>query len=919
MTTTTATRAVAGAHTLARTLFARRGAVYLPTPTDTGTGIGTRTGTGSRTGTAMETSAGVSALEFDLVERGYLVGRDLREALTRLPAADLVGVGTWLLADIDAALGSDRAHVPLFRSFPDSTPQDTGAFYVDRVLTLLFQYPDQPCVLCGVSGRVQAVSPCAHLVCRDCFDGSDLSACPICHRRVDLDDPFLAPAPARPQRANVPVPQRLRVLGLGGDHAQSLVDAGIELGTLLARTGALSAHDVADLTTLLDTRHHRDLDWLPDAVPGRETKARVLAWLLADPATLDVTLPVIRRLVDTATDVLRLLAVRAGADAGLTEAPRFTGLSRPLRRALLELLDGLAVGRLTEDLRRHRRLWIRAAERLHPYEFATAYPRVATAFADLRGTRLRDDALAGALRATAAANPSFEFRASPDSPAGRDGERVRYRSFATQVETALAAGAVGTALTLLAARPGEFVRRLDHLLRLAAIAEHTAVAGHTAVADHNAVAEHTAVAGNTAAVLAALPDAARGAAPAVLLGALGELRGRHRHASRRVFFPRGGTAKAHLSEEGRPPLPQSTVEAVVAVLTGELLRRAATRGGVPVAVIDVGLAGLTAPFTERTAARALVTLPRGSRLPLPPGRILRLFLHWREPAGEVVDLDLSSAMFDASWTPVATCDYTNLRVNDTAAIHSGDLTSAPPPLGASEFLDLDPVLLRAAGVRYVVTAVFSFSGHPFAALDQAFAGVMVLADPRRGPVFDPAAVEQRFDLAGTSRALVPVVLDLHEETMYWLDMPQGVTGTHHSVLRHAAALGAQGEALLDLFGSDARVHLTELATWHAAARAGTVYVRATDGSAHRFARREDEQPPAFARRIAAALTPGAPTDHDGQSSPLTFEEEDPGLAYLVHADITLAADAEIYALYPGALDATAVRLLAAADLTTHLS
>lgn len=41
-----------------------------------------------------------------------------------------------------------------------------------------------------------------------------------------------------------------------------------------------------------------------------------------------------------------------------------------------------------EDIRRHRRAWIVAGERLHPGEYARRWPAVALAFAVLCGTKL---------------------------------------------------------------------------------------------------------------------------------------------------------------------------------------------------------------------------------------------------------------------------------------------------------------------------------------------------------------------------------------------------------------------------------------------------------------------------------------------------------------------------------------------------
>jgi hypothetical protein len=851
---------------LAAVLLDRRGAVYLP-----------------RAGRAAspDSHAGVALLEADLLERGFLVAAPLRAALAALEPRVLAATGTELLADLDRALGADRPHVPLLRGFPDSTPEDTYGHYVRRMLVLLFQHPDQPCVLCGTPGDVLPVSPCAHLVCGNCFDGADFSACPICERRIDPADPFLKPQ--RPRLAERlsgrrrALPQRLRVIALGGDLAAREADAGRELDTLLARTGALSPQEADDLTVLLRTRSRTETGLLPTAVPGREVKARLVDWLLADPEAYPVTLPFVTGLVDTATDVLRLLAVRSGGDAGLVDVPRLTNVPRALRRALLAVLDGLDPALAAQDMCRHRRLWVHAAEVLHPFEYATRHPRAALAFAVVRRTRLAgDDRLAAVLREAAESTRGIDV----------SGGLVTVRGWGGEVEEALRRADTGTAVALLGQRPGELLRRLHHVLRLA---------GEDAEA-----------------VLDALERAVPRVAPAVLLSGLGEIRTPVGLRPLRVFFPKGGAARTHMADDERPAPAADVVERAVGILTAELLRRAGDTGpAVDVAVLDAELAGVIAPFTERTASRALVTLPRGSELALPAGRTVRLFLHWTESeTSGTVDLDLSAAMFDAEWRPAGSCAYTSLRYRGSAAVHSGDLQSAPPPTGASEFVDLDLTLLAAAGVRYVVAVVYSYNDVPFEELAEGFAGLMARDEPgNSGPVFDPRAVEQRFDLTGASRSAVPLVIDVPARTMRWLDVAHGVTGSEHAVWRHQDVLATLGQGLTGLFASGARVSLGELAVWRSAARAATVFVRHHDGSFSCYRRRAGESVAAFADRIG---TPD--TDAPGAVTP-----EAAGLAHLVRGDLPPADGSQVYALYPGGLDAGRVRLLTAADVVAALA
>lgn len=888
--TTTHTTTAAGAtrpRSLATVLLTRRAAVYLPAP-----GAAANPAAANPAG-----ETGADLLEAELVQRGYLLSPGLRRAFAATDTRLLGDTGRALLDAVDREIGAHRDHVPLLRGFPDTVPADTCRHYVERVLSILFQHPDQPCVLCGTAGSVVPVSPCAHLVCGSCFDGADFSACPVCERRIDPADPFLSPAPPRRRlfgRATS-APQRLRLLSHGGDLTACQKDAARELDDLLARTGALSPQDADDLGALLAARSRDDLDRLPARVPGRETKARLVSWLLDVPGT-DPAHPAVAEAtarIDTATDVLRVLVLRSGGDPGLVDIPRFARTPRPLRRVLLSVLDTLDPAQAAEDMRRHRRAWIHAAERLHPFEQADRFPRAALAFAALRGTPLTDDTLSTVLRRTAAAHDGIDAT----------GDSVTAHRWSGRVEAALAARDIDGALALLSSRPGELVRRLDHLLRLAVDLDPS-----NADLSNADPSEADTGTGRAQAVVRALEHAATFVAPAALLSALGSLRVRDREHTVRVFFPKAGAAKTHVTDDVRPLLPTAVTRSVTEVLTAEVLRRAGRGAPVGVAVVDAGLDRMMAPFAERTASRALVTLPRGSELALPDGRSLRLFLTWQESeASGRTDLDLSVAIFDAQWRHIGVCDYTHLRYARKAAVHSGDLQSAPPPLGATEFVDLDLDRLAEAGARYAVAVVFSYNDVPFGELAEAFAGLMLRDVPGAdGPLFDPRSVEQRFDLTGSGRACVPLVIDVQSRTLRWLDVVKGVTGTQHAVWRHADALATLAHRLTELFASGARIGLGELARWHAAARAGTVVLRHPDGTRCLYTRRDDEDVPRFAARIG---TPDADTGDFAA----------PDLVYLLRGDVQPADGAEAYALHPLALDASRVRLLAAPDLVTALA
>jgi hypothetical protein len=795
--------------------------------------------------------SGVRALEAELLQLGHLVSAELRDALAGLTADELTRAGRRLLHVIRAELGASAEHVPLFRRFPHSVPADTERFYVRRVFALLLQEPEQPCVLCGETGVVHPVSPCAHLVCRSCWDGSDFSACPICHRRIDPADPFLKPSGKPPARARRTV-RAVSLLRLCPDPLEAARELAV---SMLARRTPMPPRDRADLVTLLEECWPGSREWLAEPIPVKETRAVALAVAVRRGAG-----DLLPRHLDTATDVLRLLYVLMDGDPGLRIPPaRRRSLPRAVRRAVLACLDGMPY--LVEDLLRYREPWKRMAEVLHPHEYWQRYPSAAVAFAALRGTPLFTGAPFGrAMVERAADHPDLMVMNG----------WVRPVTFASRVEAALADKDGERALALLAHRPGELARRLSHLLRLAP--DPVTSTGE-----------------------AVLGTAVRRVAPGVLMAALGQVR--TPPGKLRLFLPRGGTARIRTRPDDRPAPPDEAVLKAERILAGELLRRAARLPALRAVLLDEGLADLVAPTSERTASAALVRLARGSVQPIPRGDHLRFFLHWAQPEGTRVDLDLSVALFDDGWRFAGLCDYTHLRFG-TAVVHSGDLTSAPEPLGASEFVDVRVASLRA---RYLVPVVFSYNDVPFESLVRGFAGFM----RRPEGVFDPLAVRQRFDLAGPAKILVPLVADLWTRTMRWADINLSAAGYGHNIARYAPDLALVGKALEQAF--EHRVTLWEVACLHAAGRAGRVLVRRRDGSLVRYEREAGEDLAAFAARVTARA--GAP--------PYTGSLDEVELAALVRGDVELPAGARAYALYPGGLGEGVARL-DAADLVAGL-
>ncbi|MFJ1751595.1 MXAN_6230/SCO0854 family RING domain-containing protein [Kitasatospora sp. NPDC088134] len=859
---------------------------------------------------------GLVALDADLAERGYLLTVQLRSALARLAPLRLASTGDALLARIDHLLGTDRRHAPLFRRFPDAVPEHASVLHNRQMRAFLLNQPNQPCARCTRTGArvgIGLLAPCLHLLCADCLDelstGTAELCCPSCgaalpahpfvlggHRADPEPEPVGKQPPVRPRKPREePALRPLRLLA-----AEPTAAALAELDRLLARRTPLAPQDRDDLATLLAHAPDDLPDLLPAQIPLRETKAVVLAELLRRGG--ESALPLLAGRIDTATDVLRLLWARNGVEPdllpGTARRLRLRNLPRPLRRGLLAILDGLGPAALAEDLRRHREPWLRAGELLHPFEFRGRFPAVAAAFALLRTTDLDAHGVGRELT-----EPPAPLRVA------RTGGRTRlaHTGFAGRVEQLLATGDVTGAVDELAHRPGELVRRLHHLLRVRAA---------TAPGEPLPPAL-------SAAVARALPRVA----PGPLLGAYGRLRGPRSAGERRLYFPRGLVSLAHSRADHGTVVPPELAAPLVALIEAELLRRAGDHPERPeVSLLDEGLAGLIAPFAERSVARTLVTVPRGSSLPLPDGGRLRLFLHWMPPAGLRVDLDLSVALFDADWRFAGLCDYTSLRFLDRAAVHSGDYVSAPPPHGASEFVDLDLDRLAAARVRYAVMVVFSYNDVSFEQLPEAFTGFADLgATPPGGRHLHPRAVRQRMDLTGDAKVSVPMIVDLADRHYTWTDLNTDANGGFHSVARHHEEVGALARDVLAHFSPEQRATLWDVACARAAHTEGDVLVRDRSGALRRWRRGPDEELSAFAGRLRALRDPDGPPP--GGSLP----DQEPGeliagkrvFVALVDGD-PVAPDelsGELYRLHPGALDAAPDTLarLTAGDLVAGLA
>ena len=417
-------------------------------------------------------------------------------------------------------------------------------------------------------------------------------------------------------------------------------------------------------------------------------------------------------LVTTVTDVLRLACELAGGDVSLREPTRFGALRRREREALMAALDAVAEGPKLADVGLYAERWKRLGERVHPHEYPR-YPRAVEAFAVARG-------------------------------------EVSVPSFGGQVEAAFARSDLSEAVRLLSAAPGRLWRSADRLLRAASNPAPDPDAADQAVPDADAVYL----------ILDALGATAHEVSGRVLLSVREHLQNRAFPGSGRLFANRLGRAWA--APDWRGTLNRGVIADAGALIDAEIMRR------LPPArlVVDAGIAGAALPLSGKPLPAGLGIFPRGSVTKV-EGDLLRFFIYWRQKR-QRTDYDLSALFLDEQYGKPRQISWTNLR--GAEAEHSGDVTQAPAPDGASEFIN---IRLTHLGRGFIVPQVYIYAGEGFGEVEESFFGFMTRDGEQAGQPFEARTVRMKSALYGASRTAVPLVFSRGEDGAWrakWLHL-----------------------------------------------------------------------------------------------------------------------------------------------------
>lgn len=449
----------------------------------------------------------------------------------------------------------------------------------------------------------------------------------------------------------------------------------------------------------------------------------------------------------TATDVLRIATAMSGGDISLAENTKFKSFPRAQRRMLVSSLENVTN---IDDLMRHRSKWVRLFHSLHINELTNSLSLIEMV-EQVRG-----------------------------------GERAV--TFNSIVEGCLKNADVTGVVTQLKTHPGDFARRISHVLGLKVKGRAHVVTEFLSVADQ--------------------------VSTRVLLQLLGSLKVRGGSGvDKRVVFPKGSIAKAQIISTPLPKLGARIVKSLQEGINSILVSRFSNLDSLGKVYIDPELQGCPLPAAQRSASEGLIQVARGTRMPFGDDKnTLRFFIYW---VGQ--DIDLSATLHDENFKDIGNVSYTNLKNDKYKSYHSGDITRAPN--GACEFIDVTIDGAIKAGARYVVMNVLVYSGPNFSEHEKCYAGWMTRSKPQSNEVFDSRTIEQKIDLRSECKNAMVVVFDLVDRKAIWTDLvsPKGRSGFGgNNVESNRASIEEKLEAIISL---NNKVNLEELFLLHAEARA----------------------------------------------------------------------------------------------------
>lgn len=431
----------------------------------------------------------------------------------------------------------------------------------------------------------------------------------------------------------------------------------------------------------------------PDTIPFKEN----LCTLAAE----GVDVP-----VKSVTDVLRIAVAMSGGQIHLPKIPpkivqrrwqmvdnsekrdafKFKKFNREERRRILRFLEKTNCDVREGVLKRER--WLRLGEILHAGEFRKKFPKAYRFFDKLRNDNV--------VSWYGVVDSKFE------------------ESFKEGVKT-------------LAERPGEFMRRVDALVRNSSSKERKIV-------------------------LDTLENVGQKVSNKVLFEALTHFNERKDKKERQIMV-KGARSRTTLPTLA--PLPETVIKDVTSSIKSTLEEKFHAQKPIGTMWIDPKLKNIPLPTNMRSLNPSSKPVIRGTEIPFADAdaKVVRAFLHFKNTGGGTNDL--SAVIFGDSERFVI--DWSRQKpYKDNRVIHSGD--SYGRRGYCAEYIDMDVDKLLSKGYKYVLIQINNYVQTP-QLVEGNICGFMPLSktDSEKGKLWKPDTVEHSMVVRVESRLNVAVI------------------------------------------------------------------------------------------------------------------------------------------------------------------
>ena len=461
---------------------------------------------------------------------------------------------------------------------------------------------------------------------------------------------------------------------------------------------------------------------------------------------------------ETATDVLRYVAyiastgenwVRDASAISLRKKVKNHKYTRQERRLIMELLDWTNEN-IANDMKRHKKEWRQIANGIHPFEVAK--------FSNWKAAKY-EHAIKG-------------FNVIMDNIDGK-------QTIASIFENAITTNNYKNLASLAKTFPGEYCNRLDKIL--CTVHEDKSLS----TKEKNEL-------------LATFSDWIKSNADKIstplLLRVLGHMRAREEDIINSVYTPKW---KVFITDKKKSALPKTWCEAVQSACYFALTEKAKWKESMGKVYVSSSMFDYRVPTDMRDTNNSDRTLTFGSEVKWSKNSDFKRFFIWwtnNETKWNIhcandgyisiydesrIDNDLSCLFLDEDYKPTAAAWWnTNYRDGNWAFVFSWDITDwwIVDWNWVSEYIDCDLKKLEVNGIRYVVPNVTAYTGQKFSNQTHAMFWMMERNSLDAWEIYEPSTVKTKFDLTVESTQVVPMVYNVVEDKMIWIDrsMPKSM-------------------------------------------------------------------------------------------------------------------------------------------------